>query len=348
MNNSVNPAIKAELITDFELLHVGNLHYSKMHTSLDLSEKTYYHGKIIYKVMDPNKPFNGPVDSNLVEFGVHQHDFFELLYVLDGELTQHIENKSYRYKKGDACLLNRNIRHSEELSEGCTVIYFKLSCGYIRDILDISKDSGDISEASCNSEIARFIISNLDEEARYERDYLDFSATLKSTNSREQSNAAKLLDTIADELLNQRPGYLLMLKVLMLRLFRCLEDQTQFRLTHIRLDSSSEDFIFARLKNLLEEKHGRISRNEISKLLNYNGNYLNQIVKKRTGKSIHRLGQDYSLEEAKRLLRETDLSVNDVLQRIGFANRTFFYKIFEEQNGVSPKEYRTNERVKDS
>jgi AraC-like DNA-binding protein len=312
-----------------------------------MAEKSFYKGKIIYKDIDPNKPYKGPIDSKLVDFGAHQHDFFELLFVLEGELTQHIENKSYRYKKGDACLLNRNIRHSEELSEGCTVIYFKLSCGYIRDILEVSKESGDIGEASDNSEIARFIISNLDEEARYERDYLDFSATLGSTNTREQSaNAAKLLDTIADELLNQRPGYLLMLKVLLLRLFRCLEDKTQFRITHIRLDSSSEDFVFARVKNLLEEKHGRISRNEISKALNYNGNYLNQIVKKHTGKSIHRLGQDYSLEEAKRLLRETDLSVNDILQRIGFANRTFFYKIFEEQNGVSPKEYRSQVRSK--
>jgi len=47
-------------------------------------------------------------------------------------------------------------------------------------------------------------------------------------------------------------------------------------------------------------------------------------------------------------LRETDLSINAILQQIGFANRTFFYKIFEEQNGISPKEYRNNERAKAS
>jgi len=269
MNPTKNPALNTELIDDLELIDEGIFRYSKMHTSFDMSEKTYYHGKIIYKVMDPNKPFKGPVDSALVEFGEHQHDFFELLYVLEGELTQHIENKSYRYKKGDACLLNRNIRHSEELSEGCTVIYFKLSCSYIREILDLAKEASGVNESAEHSKIAQFMISNLDEEARYERDYLDFSATLRSSDSHNQSTkAAKLLDTIASELLNRHPGYLLMLKVLMLRLFRCLEDQTEFRLTHIRLDSSSEDFIFARLNNLLEEKHGRITRNEMSKLLN--------------------------------------------------------------------------------
>jgi AraC-like DNA-binding protein/mannose-6-phosphate isomerase-like protein (cupin superfamily) len=341
LNNSLfqNPGFSAE----------SEYRFSKLQVPFDMAEKSIYKGQIIYKEIDPNKPYRGPVDSKLVDFGAHQHDFFELLYVLDGELTQHIENKFYRYKKGDACFLNRNIRHSEEMSDGGTVIYLKFSCGYIREILDLSKDAGDTGESSCSSEITRFVISNLDEGARYERDFLDFSATLRSTNPREHStNAAKLLDTIAYELLNQQPGYLLMLKVLLLRLFRCLEDTTQFRVTHIHLDSSSEDFIFARVKNLLEEKHGRISRNEISKSLNYNGNYLNQIVKKRTGKSIHRLGQDYSLEEAKRQLRETDLSVNDILQGIGFANRTFFYKLFKEQNGVSPKEYRKQARANGS
>ena len=46
------------------------------------------------------------------------------------------------------------------------------------------------------------------------------------------------------------------------------------------------------------------------------------------------------MARAKRLLRETDLSVGDVCAAVGYANTGHFYHLFQEDAGMSPREYR--------
>lgn len=45
---------------------------------------------------------------------MHQHNYFEFMYVLKGEVCQHIEKASYQYQAGYGCLLNCSTRHNEE------------------------------------------------------------------------------------------------------------------------------------------------------------------------------------------------------------------------------------------
>ena len=52
-------------------------------------------------------------DGNMVfpdEWGIkiHQHDYYELMYVLKGEVKQQIEGSTYLYQKGEGCFVNRN------------------------------------------------------------------------------------------------------------------------------------------------------------------------------------------------------------------------------------------------
>ena len=77
---------------------------------------------------------------------LHQHDHFELMYVLDGELTNKIERISYTYKKGDACLLNRNTRHTDIPGQRCSVVFINFHAQYIlelmeKDVLELSPKS---------------------------------------------------------------------------------------------------------------------------------------------------------------------------------------------------------------
>ncbi len=40
------------------------------------------------------------------------------------------------------------------------------------------------------------------------------------------------------------------------------------------------------------------------------------------------------MQEAKRLLTETDMSVSQVIEELGFVNRTYFYRAFLEEVGT--------------
>ena len=56
--------------------------------------------------------------------------------------------------------------------------------------------------------------------------------------------------------------------------------------------------------------------------------------------SLVELGQSICLEEAAYMLRHTDKSISEIMQTLNYSNRTYFYRIFREQYGMTPKEYR--------
>ncbi|WP_141335354.1 AraC family transcriptional regulator [Paenibacillus sp. tmac-D7] len=50
------------------------------------------------------------------------------------------------------------------------------------------------------------------------------------------------------------------------------------------------------------------------------------------------------IEEAKRLLRSTELSVSDISFRVGYPNSNYFNQIFKKMAGVTPGKYRSDAR----
>lgn len=46
------------------------------------------------------------------------------------------------------------------------------------------------------------------------------------------------------------------------------------------------------------------------------------------------------LSEAKRLMKQTDLSFSQIAERVGLADYNYFYKLFKKETGVSPRQFR--------
>lgn len=56
--------------------------------------------------------------------------------------------------------------------------------------------------------------------------------------------------------------------------------------------------------------------------------------------------KSFKIARAKRLLRQTDLSVGEISVRVGYANESILRRIFASQVGISPSEYRKDFRKK--
>lgn len=273
---------------------------------------------------------------------MHQHDHYELLYVLEGELTNQIENISYHYKKGDACLLNRNTRHADIPKSGYSVVFLNFSAEFIEDLLGndiVFRGDGRIIRP--DGKIHQFLTSNLRGEDGFARNYLEFSPSGRPYGQQSALDAWNLIDQIQQELVSQKPGTLYLVKGLLLRLFGCLEDESGYYSNFIHLDTGRQDYLFARISNYLKENAGNVSREELSKSLNYNAEYLNQIVKKRTGQSLMQLARVYRLERAKQLLDDTSISVSSIIKELGFVSSSHFYSFFRHETGMSPQQYRS-------
>ena len=78
--------------------------------------------------------------------------------------------------------------------------------------------------------------------------------------------------------------------------------------------------------------------NEIS--MNYS--LFSYLFKQYTGNNFVNYLKELRIKEAKRMLIDTDLKVNQISQSIGYENDKHFMKIFKTVCGVSPTEYRKN------
>ena len=83
-----------------------------------------------------------------------------------------------------------------------------------------------------------------------------------------------------------------------------------------------------------------LTNTDISRAFNYNPYHLSNIMKKQTGKSLHKYLISYRLDKAKDYLLNTQLDIDDISWKTGFCTSAYFIKIFRDNVGMTPKKYR--------
>lgn len=85
-----------------------------------------------------------------------------------------------------------------------------------------------------------------------------------------------------------------------------------------------------------------LSNTEIGEHFNYHPNYLNSLVIRHTGKSMHKYLLEYRINSAINLLQSRTLSVSEVAAMVGFPDIKHFSKAFKTVSGVSPSLFKTH------
>jgi YesN/AraC family two-component response regulator len=99
--------------------------------------------------------------------------------------------------------------------------------------------------------------------------------------------------------------------------------------------------------NFITENYTRdISIPDISSALFISNVYLSQVFKRETGMGVIKYVIRYRIEQAKKLLRETDEFIYAISERVGFHEFRHFSRTFKELTGLSPTEYRKQYRSK--
>ncbi len=79
---------------------------------------------------------------------------------------------------------------------------------------------------------------------------------------------------------------------------------------------------------------------DLAKENGYDLYQLSRLIKNVTGRTYTQLLQEKRLKQAVFLLENTRLSITDVSLDVGYSNFSYFYKIFREKYGMSPKQFR--------
>lgn len=111
------------------------------------------------------------------------------------------------------------------------------------------------------------------------------------------------------------------------------------RITNVFLELLERQFPIESLDRPLQLRNA----NDYANILAVHVNYLNKSLKEITGKSTTTLINERIINEAKALLKHTNLNIADVAYALGFEYPTYFNNFFKRMTGTNPKSLRVLE-----
>ena len=82
------------------------------------------------------------------------------------------------------------------------------------------------------------------------------------------------------------------------------------------------------------------SNKELSEMINYHPNYINNLMKYSVGTTLHNYIITLRLNEAINLLENTTMSIDEISRKVGFKTPSHFTTVFKKHYGINPSEYK--------
>ncbi len=108
-----------------------------------------------------------------------------------------------------------------------------------------------------------------------------------------------------------------------------------------RIVKRFEEIVEEHLYDITTNKVERlINISEVAEQINVNATYLGEVLKKVTGKTPKEILSDRIILEARSLLNNTDMAINEIAYFLKFQDASNFTKFFKQKTGISPSKYR--------
>ena len=267
----------------------------------------------------------------------HFHDYYEIMIVLSGSVTQNIEGHEYKYPAGSCCLVSRGLCHNENYDQSSSLLFIGLSTEYALELFaECDRSFFNIEKKMKKSTLYRFIMDDIKVPGK--KTYLDFFPSMENEDSFKvlQELTIRTIDTVTDP----KFGSAALVKGYLCEFLYHISDPVRYHSTKCDLSITNDALLFSRITHLMERENGRVSRSELENSFNYSSDYLNRIVKKHSGLCLYDYGMLFCMKHAALLLKDSDMSISDIAAELSFGNRTHFYKLFKKQYGMTPNEYR--------
>lgn len=125
---------------------------------------------------------------------------------------------------------------------------------------------------------------------------------------------------------------------------RCRHDiQT---LSEIKLHSHAKDTLISQVQNLVADNiySPNLSVIMIAEQVGLSVNYLRNVYKENTGESLSAYITCRKLEIIYELLANTDTSIQEISDQLGFATKNYFFTFFKKHTGITPSQYRNEHK----
>ena len=116
--------------------------------------------------------------------------------------------------------------------------------------------------------------------------------------------------------------------------------QTKNEMLESRTEAVSRDALVRAALQEITQNYREASLSNVARAYGVSLAYVSECVRAQTGKTYKELLQRHRMETAARLLRRSDLNIQQIIAQVGYENTSYFYRLFHERYGLSPREYR--------
>ncbi len=257
----------------------------------------------------------------------HEHQLFEMIYVLEGSCLQHINHTDITLTEGQFCLVAPNSVHSISVFDDSIILNILIRQSTFEDIFyNLLRQTNAISTFfnnnlyTNNKNTYLLIDSNKDP---YIREHV--LGMLQEYNERQKYYGDVLSGSIM---------------VLFAKLLQGYEQNITFSAT-IAKDSGN----FPNILTYISNNYRTVSLQSLAEHFHFSQGYCSRLIKNNTGKSFTELLQNIRFKMAMFFLSNTNKSVAQISNDIGFKNVEHFNRLFKKKQGMTPGEYRKSNNL---
>lgn len=260
----------------------------------------------------------------------HIHSHIELNYVYSGSCPQIIDGKEVILKKNQILIIDTDCPHAiQYLDKDDIMISLLISHTFLRDHI--------LHQFSKDSILSIFFINAINSKTNH-----DHFLLFHSENSRRiPLFFQELLCECFDPSINSEDILLHLFSLIMAELINVYKNDM------VKSDSFNQSGSASVIPMIrfIEQNYNTCTQESVAKFFHITPNYVSTLLKKHIGITYIQMVQSLRLKQASNLLRNTDRSVTDIANYVGYENVSFFYKKFQKQYNCSPGEYRDKFRT---
>ena len=255
--------------------------------------------------------------TRYADFPLHKHNYLEMMIVLGGSVTHIIDGEEITLHKGDILVMNKHVAHSIKMADtpdiGVNII---ISDSFAESLLAELSDTVFATLAKENSKNEGVGI------------YICFS-----------TGENKQIENIIENMLFELTEYTTDIKVLrgtVGLLFDYLSLKSDKMMTKTNLSPGKDEERKKQIIAYIKENYQKASLENLSERLFLTPPYLSSLISKYFGCGFKQLLLSERINKAEELFIKSDLTIGEIINRVGYENQSYFHKEYKKAKGKSP------------
>ncbi|WP_259014291.1 AraC family transcriptional regulator [Emticicia fluvialis] len=247
----------------------------------------------------------------------HKHNFFELVYIIDGTGVQCINKNKWTYGPEKLFLLMPQDCHSFEVERATRFFFIRFNDVYLKE------------QGKEWLRRLEFIFQNYNRLP---------GCILK--NKADKPLVKSLIEALIREYVNQQPYQRELSQQIVNTLLTVVARNVSLASTELPKNTESKDL------SILGYIHKNIYTPELLKTdamadqFNISPNYIGEYFKKLTGESLQQYIINYKLKLVETRLQYSDMRMNEIAFELSFTDESHLNRLFKKYKGLSPSEFR--------